>query len=82
MFAQSRSCLLVVQLKLVVLLLIQRINLLTAASHGGSSVPVVGPTFGSGLAGVQICAGNTVILNHTLGAVSYTHLTLPTKRIV
>jgi hypothetical protein len=27
-----------------------------------------GPTFGSGYAGVQICSGSTVILNHTVGA--------------
>lgn len=34
----------------------------------GSGVTFLGPTFGSGLAGVQICPGNTVILNHSLGA--------------
>ena len=35
---------------------------------GSETIPIPGPTFGSGLAGVQICAGNTVILNHTLSA--------------
>ena len=30
------------------------------------SRPPFGPTFGSGLAGVEICHGNTTLLNYTL----------------
>jgi len=36
-------------------------------AHAGNPAPF-GPTFGSGLAGVQICHGNTTLLNYTLSS--------------
>ena len=38
-----------------------------ALAAGGDALPY-GPTFGSGLAGVSICAAETTVLNHTLSA--------------
>ncbi len=44
-------------------------SLLQACFGGGTSfaeaaadpIPIIGPTFGAGFAGVQICAGNTCV---------------------